>query len=295
MLKNILLLTGLLASCATWSAATPRGSTYDSRMQNISYNSQNATVVNTRPGYVTTLLFDDDEAVIDVQAGFPKGWTVTKSDNRVGVSPTPITQPVTDASGNNVSQVFLPTAKDWKTNLFVVTSKRDYSLELNVLDHDSPAQAFVIRYRYPAEVRQQSAAASAARQTQQWERQEQQQIAAAFGQASTPRNWRYTKQVAAGSASIAPDFAWDDGRFTWLGFSPIRTLPSVFRVVNGREQAVTPRTVKQGNYIVMVVPASPQLVLRYGTSVVGIENDGFGRIPITRSDTVSPSVTLEAR
>lgn len=295
MLKNILLLTGLLASCAAWSAATPRGSGYDSRMQNVSYNSQNATVVNTRPGYVTTLLFDDDEAVIDAQAGFPKGWTVTKSDNRVGVSPNPITQPVTDASGNNVSQVFLPTAKDWKTNLFVVTSKRDYSLELNVLDHDSPAQAFVIRYRYPAEVRQQSAAASAARQTQQRERQEQQQIAAAFGQASTPRNWHYIKRVAAGSASIAPDFAWDDGRFTWLGFSPIRTLPSVFRVVNGREQAVTPRTVKQGNYIVMVVPASPQLVLRYGTSVVGIENDGFGRIPITRSDTVSPSVTLEAR
>ena len=302
MLKNILLLTGLMVSCATWSAATPRGSGYDSRMQNVSYNSQNATVVNTRPGYVTTLLFDDDETVIDAQAGFPKGWTVTKSDNRVGVSPNPITQPVTDASGNNVSQVFLPTAKDWKTNLFVVTSKRDYSLELNVLDHDSPAQAFVIRYHYPAEVRQQSAAASAARQAQQRERQEKQrerqekqQIAAAFGEASMPRNWRYTKRVAAGSASIAPDFAWDDGRFAYIGFSPIRTLPSVFRVVNGREQALTPRTVKQGNYIVMVVPAAPQLVLRYGTSVVGIENDGFGRIAITRSDTVSPSVTLEAR
>ncbi|MBA0219461.1 TrbG/VirB9 family P-type conjugative transfer protein, partial [Pectobacterium brasiliense] len=86
------------------------GSGYDSRMQNVSYNSQNATVVKTRPGYVTTLLFDDDETVTDAQAGFPKGWTVTKSDNRVGVSPNPITQPVTDASGNNVSQVFLPTA-----------------------------------------------------------------------------------------------------------------------------------------------------------------------------------------
>ncbi|VFS87428.1 Uncharacterised protein [Raoultella planticola] len=42
---------------------------------------------------------------------FQKGWTVTKSDNRVGVSPNPITQPVTDASGNNVSQVFLPHGK----------------------------------------------------------------------------------------------------------------------------------------------------------------------------------------
>lgn len=101
--------------------------------------------------------------------------------------------------------------------------------------------------------------------------------------------------MAIGSATIAPDFTWDDGRFAYIGFSPTKTLPSVFRVVNGREQAVTPRTVKRGNYTMMAVPASPQLVLRYGTSVVGIENDGFGRIPLTNSDTVSTSVTLEAK
>lgn len=295
MLKHILLLTGLLASCVAWSAATPRGSAYDSRMQNVTYNSQNATVVRTRPGYVTMLVFDDDETVIDAQAGFPKGWTVTKSDNRVGVSPNPITQPVTDASGNNISQVFLPTEKDWKTNLFVVTSKRDYSLELNVLVRDSPAQAFVIRYHYPDEQRKKSAAASATRQQRQQEALDRQRIAVAFRQPALPRNWRYSKRVAAGSAAIAPDFTWDDGRFAYIGFSPTKTLPSVFRVVNGQEQAATPRTDKQGNHTVMVVPVSPQLVLRYGTSVVGIENDGFGRIPLTNSDTVSPSVTLEAK
>ncbi|MBE4871322.1 P-type conjugative transfer protein VirB9 [Enterobacter cloacae complex sp. P38RS] len=295
MLKYILLLTGLLASCVAWSAATPRGSAYDSRMQNVTYNSQNATVVSTRPGYVTMLVFDDDETVIDAQPGFPRGWTVTKSDNRVGVSPNPITQPVTDASGNNISQVFLPTEKDWKTNLFVVTSKRDYSLELNVLDRDSPAQAFVIRYHYPDAQRKKSAAASTARQQHQQEALDRQRIAAAFGQATTPRNWRYIKRVATGSTSIAPVFTWDDGRFAYIGFSPSKTLPSVFRVVNGQEQAVTPRTIKQGNYTVMAVPASPRLVLRYGTSVVGIENDGSGRIPLTNSDTVSPSVMLEAK
>lgn len=295
MLKHILLLTGLLASCVAWSAATPRGSAYDSRMQSVTYNNQNATVVSTRPGYVTMLVFDDDETVIDAQAGFPKGWTVTKSDNRVGVSPNPITQPVTDANGNNISQVFLPTENDWKTNLYVVTSKRDYSLELNVLDKDSPAQAFVIRYNYPDEQRKESAAASATLRQQQQKAQDRQRIATAFGQVTTPRNWRYTKRVAAGSASISPDFTWDDGHFAYIGFPPTKTLPSIFRVVNGQEQAVTPRTIKQGNYTVMAIPATPQLVLRYGTSVVGIENDGFGRIPLTNSDTVSPSVMLEAK
>lgn len=296
MLIKMLTCVFFLTACAAWGAATPRGSAYDSRMQNVSYNSQNATVVNTHPGYVTTLLFDDDETVIDAQAGFPKGWTVTKSDNRVGVSSNPISQPVTDTNGNNVSQVFLPTAKDWKTNLFVVTSKRDYSLELNVLDHDSPALAFVIRYRYPAEAHRQSVAANAARQKQLQEMQEKQQIAAAFRQAATPRNWRYTKRVAVGSASIAPDFTYDDGRFTYLGFSPARILPSAFTVVNGREQAVTPRIVSQGNYTVMVVRSlSPRLVLRYGNAVVGIENTAFGNATVANGDTVSPDVTLEAK
>ncbi|WP_419720990.1 P-type conjugative transfer protein VirB9 [Pectobacterium carotovorum] len=296
MLKKTVILWLLLGSSTAWSAAIPRSSTYDSRMQNVTYNSQNATIVNTRPGYLTTLLFDDDEEVIDAQAGFPKGWKVTKSDNRVGISPNPITQPVTDDNGNNINKVFLPTASEWRTNLFVVTSKRDYSLELNVLENDSSSQAFIIRFRYPDDERRQSEAASAARLKLMRETQEKQQITTAFEQVTTPRNWLYTKRVATSSASIAPDFTYDDGRFIYLGFSPAKILPSIFRVVNGQEQTVTPRIAKQGNYTVVVVRAmSPQLVLRYGSAVVGIENTSFGNATTGSGDTVSPVVTLEAR
>lgn len=296
MLNKTLLLGVLLAPSLLWAAALPRGSSDDSRMQNVSYNRQNATVVNTRPGYLTTLLFADDEEVIDAQAGFAKGWRVTKSDNRVAVSPNPITQPVTDDSGNNVNKVFLPTAHDWKTNLFVVTTKRDYSLELNVLENDSPLQAFVIRYRYPDDERRQAETVSAARMQLLRETQEKQQIAAAFEQASTPRNWRYTKRVAEDSASIAPDFAYDDGRFIYLGFSPVKILPSAFLLINDREQTVTPRIARQGNYTVMVVRAlSPRLILRYGKAVVGIENTAFGKATVASGTTISPTVTLEAK
>ncbi|MEI9556649.1 P-type conjugative transfer protein VirB9 [Citrobacter freundii] len=296
MLKTTVILWLLLMSFTAWSAAIPRSSTYDSRMQNVTYNSQNATIVNARPGYLTTLMFDDDEEVIDAQAGFPKGWKVTKSDNRVGVSPNPITQPVTDDNGNNVNKVFLPTASEWRTNLFVVTSKRDYSLELNVLENDSPSQAFIIRFRYPDDERRRSEAASTARLKLLRETQEKQQITTAFEQATTPRNWLYTKRVATGSAYIAPDFTYDDGRFIYLGFSPTKILPSIFRVVNGQEQTVTPRITKHGNYTVVVVRAmSPQLVLRYGSAVVGIENTSFGNATTGSGDTVSPVVTLEAR
>lgn len=85
MLKKTVILWLLLVSSAAWGAVIPRSSTYDTRMQHVTYHSQNATIVNTRPGYLTTLLFDDNEIVIDAQVGFPKGWKVTKSDNR-GVS-----------------------------------------------------------------------------------------------------------------------------------------------------------------------------------------------------------------
>lgn len=177
-----------------------------------------------------------------------------------------------------------------------MTSKRDYSLELNVLENDSPSQAFIIRFRYPDDDRRRSETASAARLKLLRETQEKQQITTAFEQATTPRNWLYTKRVAAGSASIAPDFTYDDGRFIYLGFSPVKILPSIFRIVNGQEQTVTPRITKHGNYTVVVVRAmSPQLVLRYGSAVVGIENTSFGNATTGSGDTVSPVVTLEAK
>nr|WP_240350788.1 hypothetical protein [Pectobacterium brasiliense] len=67
-------------------------------------------------------MFDDDEEVIDAQAGFPKGWEVTKAITG-SVSAQTLSPAVTDDNGNNVNKVFLPTASEWRTNLFVVTSK----------------------------------------------------------------------------------------------------------------------------------------------------------------------------
>jgi type IV secretion system protein VirB9 len=302
MNKSLMALALLFTTATAWSAALPKGSAYDSHMQNIAYNSQNSTIVYTRAGFVTTLVFDDDEEVIDATAGFPSGWTVTPDKNRVKIWPQPIKQPVTGADGKNVEQVFTPTDKDWQTNLFVTTTKRYYSLMLHVIDDDKPTSglAFVIRYNYPADARQQSAAAKAARQKELQEAQAKELIQADFKKATAPRNWSYTRRVAKGSESITPDFAYDDGRFTYLGFSPQKRIPAPFVVVNGNEQVVTPTFITEGNYRVMVLRSlSPRFVLRYGNDeggqVVGIENTGFGKVTIANGSTVSPSVTLEAK
>lgn len=114
MNKSLIALALLFTTATAWSAALPKGSAYDSRMQNIAYNSQNSTVVYTRAGFVTTLVFDDDEEVIDATPGFPSGWTVTPDKNRVKIWPQPIKQPVTGPDGKNVEQVFTPTDKAWQ-------------------------------------------------------------------------------------------------------------------------------------------------------------------------------------
>ncbi|HIB5416186.1 TPA: TrbG/VirB9 family P-type conjugative transfer protein, partial [Klebsiella pneumoniae] len=157
-MNKVLMCALLLTAASAWGAATPRGSAYDSRMQNIPYNSQNTTVINTRAGYITTLVFDADEEVITATAGFPQGWTITPDRNRVGISPAPVKQPVTDADGKTVQKIFTPTQQDWQTNLFVTTTKRDYSLMLNVIDNDREAGnlAFVVRFSYPDDTRRQN-------------------------------------------------------------------------------------------------------------------------------------------
>lgn len=298
MKKMIYLLPLWLVTASAFGAAIPKSSSYDSHMQNVTYNSQNSTVVNARAGYVTTLIFSDDEEVIEAEAGFQKGWQVTKQANRVKVRPAPITQPITDENGAATNQVFLPTNQDWQTNLFVQTTKRYYSITLNIIDDNRPLNplAFIVKYHYPDDIRKQSDAANQARERELQETRTREHIELAFNQATTPRNWDYTKRVAKGAELITPDFAYDDGRFAYLGFSPQKTIPSPFSVVNGSEQVATATFIKKDNYRVMVVPLiSPQFALRYGDAVVGIENSSYGKVTVTNGDTVSPDVILEAK
>ncbi|VCX78355.1 Type IV secretion system protein virB9 [Escherichia coli] len=67
----------LMMCGAAWGAAIPQASRYDSRVQQVIYNPQNVTVVNTKPGFMTTLVFDNDEAVISAKPGFDEAREAT--------------------------------------------------------------------------------------------------------------------------------------------------------------------------------------------------------------------------
>lgn len=148
-MKSITLIPLALMMCSTaWCAAIPQASRYDARVQQVVYNPLNVTVVNTRPGFMTTLVFDRDEAVISASPGFEEAWEATPDANRVNIRPVALVQGAPGADGNTTQVVIPPNSRDWHTNLLVVTTRRLYNVELNVIDDKSPQQpAFQVSYR----------------------------------------------------------------------------------------------------------------------------------------------------
>ena len=45
-------------------------------MQRVPYNQEDVTTINTRLGFVTTIIFDEEEVVEKAMAGFEAGWQV---------------------------------------------------------------------------------------------------------------------------------------------------------------------------------------------------------------------------
>lgn len=302
--KGALIIAFLMAAQVCNAAVVPSGSGYDPRNQNVNYNPQNTTVINSAVGYTTTLVFDEDEQVISARTGFPQGWTVNKEDNLVYVEVKPVKQTVqnnsTDENGKKSSEIVnvaLDPENDlerWRTNLFVRTTKRNYSMELNARTFSQPNKiAFVVNYQYPQEKRKAQADIEKKRTEAFNKRQEEQTINRALENSKSPRNWDYTQRVAEGSRSISPDYAYDDGRYTWLGFSPLKKIPTV-TVMNGEQETATNPVVKHSNsYTVLGIPVDQKFVLRVGKMVVGVENQGFGKVRLPAGDTVSPNVEKE--
>lgn len=291
-MKSLILFALALICGTAWSAAIPQASRYDARVQQVVYNPLNVTVVNTRPGFMTTLVFDSDEAVLSARPGFEEAWEATPDANRVNIRPVALVQGAPGADGNTTQVVIPPNSRDWHTNLLVVTTRRLYNVELNVINDKSPQQpAFQVNYRYPGEAQEKVSREAATRALEREQKQQQTDIQQALNAAQTPRNWDYLRYSGRDSARIVPDFAYDDGRFTFVGFSPAKSIPSVTKELNGQEHVVNSNVRRKGNFTVLVIQeVTPRLVLRSGHAVVGLENRGFGRVQAADGATVSPQV-----
>ena len=113
-----------------------------------------------------------------------------------------------------------------------------------------------------------------------------------------PRNWNFVMHVNKGSETIAPEFAYDDGVFTYLGFSTTKTIPSVFLFdEKNQESILNTHLKKDGNYDVLVIhKTAEKILLRSGDKLVGIFNQAYARNPLDRTYTTkSKNVVREIK
>lgn len=298
-----ILISGLLASQLSFGAAKPVSSRFDPRNQAIAYNPYDTTVINSATGYISTLVFDDDEKVVETKVGWEQGWDVTSTDNRVYIRLRPVSQNVEQVNSEGdteTKQVAFDPENNldrWKTNLFIVTTKRNYSIELNAKSFNAPDKiSFVVNYRYPDDRRKENQKLEQQRLAELARKNEINAINKTLENAKSPRNWKYYARVAKGSEYITPDYVYDDGRFTYFGYNPMKKIPSLFVQFGEQETITNPTIEKHGNYTVLIAHSiSDKWVIRLGNQVVGVENKGFGKIRLNDSDTVSDKVGIEVK
>lgn len=296
-----ILISGLLASQLSFGAAKPVSSRFDPRNQAIAYNPYDTTVINSATGYISTLVFDDDEKVVETKVGWEQGWDISSTDNRVYIRLRPVSQNVeqvnSEGDTETKSVAFDPenNLDRWKTNLFIVTTKRNYSIELNAKSFNAPDKiSFVVNYRYPDERRKENQKLEQQRLAELARKNEINAINKTLENAKSPRNWKYYARVAKGSEYITPDYVYDDGRFTYFGYNPMKKIPSLFMQFGEQETITNPTIEKHGNYTVLIAHSvRDKWVIRLGNQVVGVENKGFGKIRLNDSDTVSDKVGIE--
>lgn len=263
-----LLLVCLLASAGGAAALdVPAGSAADGRVKQIAYNEHDVVAIYSYPGIATQVVLGDGEGVLDMATGFSDGWELVSRRNIIYIKPKSLEVQGDASTGASFVE---PEPGKWDTNLIVTTDKRTYVFQLFLLASRSgskkleydPRMAFRVQFTYPQAVAAQVAAAQARAVT-----------ADRLAVANPIRNLNYTMKAARKSAGIAPTAAYDDGRFTYLEFSPNGELPNVYVVGSDKREALV-NTHMSGDTLV-IHRVVPKLMLRLGQQAVAVFNESY--------------------
>jgi len=277
-----IILASLLLGNFVWALNVPKTSTFDKRIAYAVYNADDVFQINSKNGYVSVLEFGVDERIINTATGFAEGWDLTQKDNLLFIKPKAYKTQLVHQDENSTaeqqsSQEFVvdPNPYDWKTNLIVITNLNTYVLDLKLVSQNNNA-TYKLSFSYPKKDLQAT--------KELLEAVEQENIRTDLDKNTIPRNWDFYMKVNKGSEDISPNFAYDDGVFTYLGFDNTKTFPAVFMYENGKESILNTHIKKDGNYEVLVIQkTTKQILLRSGDKVVGIFNRGYAKNPLRKT------------
>lgn len=277
-----------LAALPTLALDIPDTSRRDSNIQSTDYHHDDVVAITAYIGMSTHIVFGDDEEIKHVFSGFADGWETTPKGNHLFIKAVSAkgTQTYTDEEGNEVKEeiTITPTAKDWTTNLNVVTNKRNYTFALNLGTGITGKRknTYRLTFRYPEEEAKRQALAS-----------EQAQLRQKLTPDVNAKNWKYVMQVGKHSRSIAPIKAFDDGRFTYFTFAQNSDIPAIFIVTEtGQETLINSHISAHDPDTLVVQRIARQWVFRLDNAVVGVTNQAFDTLSVdTTTGTTVKGVT----
>jgi type IV secretion system protein VirB9 len=256
-------------SFSLFAQTNPSAKPADPRLREVVYDPLAVVTVPVKRGMVTLVVFDQDELITEVAVG--QGGDCSKADAVWCVAAQP---------GGRHLYVKAKSGADAPNNLAVVTDRRSHALRFVVLpDNDRQHPVYRLSVKAPVQSRQtsrmalQDIAALAALPSVPPPPSPQQVVAERLQAKSTVMNTRYSLAEGAVSQDIVPTLVYDDGRFTYLRFPGNREVPAVFHVLgDGSETLVNAR---MEDDLLIVDRVSRRLMLRAGSSVVGIWNEAF--------------------
>lgn len=276
----------VLAAWAGSTASAADGQLADPRLREVLYDPHAVVTVPVKRGVVTLVVLDADESIAEVAAGLGGDCAKTEAAWCVAAQP-----------GGRTLFVKAKSSASAPNNLAVVTDRRTHSFRFVVLadnDPKMPVYRLVIkapaaRPAPPARLAQRDAAPVMALPAVPPPPSPSEVIAQRLQAKAQVRNANYSIAEGSGSEDIVPTLVFDDGRFTYFRFPGNREVPAVFHVLgDGSETLVNAR---MEDDLLVVDRVSRRLMLRSGSSVVGVWNEAFDLDGVPPSDgTTVPGV-----
>ena len=256
-MKKLILAT-LIGASSLLGIEIPKPTIFDKRVVYTDFNKDDVFQIYGKNGYTTVVQFSPDEVILDMASGFSQGWDFQDRRNYIFIKPKSYESTfAVDEFGETVNKksIIEPTPDEWKTNLIVLTNKREYifNLDLNVEQNSF----FKFTFSYPADEKAKEDMQLALMKKEV----EKQEVQTELNRTAIPRNWDYYMNINPESENISPSFAYDDGQFTYLGFDSTKDIPSVFLYENEKESILNNHIKKEGNYDVLVIQKTAKQIV----------------------------------
>ena len=229
---------------------TPTPGAADRRVRTIDYDPMQVVRITGVYRTATQILFGDGETILHVAVGDATAWDVAAEKNILFIKPK---------------------AAHGVTNLIVTTAiagggQRNYTFELTTEAQSKASSLYVLRFRYPSDLK--AAAAAAISVEEQALLAKLSALKLERGVVEGTRNLSYTVQ---GAAALQPSEVSDNGRFTVMRFPAGQPIPAVYEVTPDGSESLVPFDVR-GEFVV-VHDTARQFRLRRGRDVLCIYNE----------------------